>query len=48
MERIRKKYICKNQIKKGTSGVKELLTFYKKGTSIALMIDQKSISRNKI
>ena len=30
MERIRKKYICKNQIKKGTSGVRELLKLYKK------------------
>ena len=41
MERIRKKYICKNQIKKGTRGVRELLRLYKKGYSIALMIDQR-------
>ena len=41
MERIRKKYICKNQIKKGISGTKELLSFFKKGSSIALMIDQR-------
>jgi len=41
MERIRKNYICKNQIKKGTSGVRELLRLYKKGYSIALMIDQR-------
>ena len=41
MERVRKKYICKNQIKKGISGTKELLTFFKKKTSIALMIDQR-------
>ena len=41
MERIRRKYICKNQIKKGTSGVRELLRLYKKGYSIALMIDQR-------
>jgi len=41
MERIRKKYICKHQIKKGTSGVRELLRLYKKGYSIALMIDQR-------
>jgi KDO2-lipid IV(A) lauroyltransferase len=41
MERIRKKYICKNQIKKGTSGVRELLRLYKKNYSIALMIDQR-------
>ena len=41
MERIRRKYICRNQIKKGTSGVRELLRLYKKGYSIALMIDQR-------
>jgi KDO2-lipid IV(A) lauroyltransferase len=41
MERIRKKYICKNQIKKGTGGVRELLKLYKQGYSIALMIDQR-------
>ena len=41
MEKIRKKYICKNQIKKGISGTKQLLTFFKKKTSIALMIDQR-------
>lgn len=41
MKRIRKKYICKNQIKKGTRGVRELLKLYKKGHSIALMIDQR-------
>ena len=41
MEKIRKKYICKYQIKKGTSGVRELLKLYKKGYSIALMIDQR-------
>jgi Kdo2-lipid IVA lauroyltransferase/acyltransferase len=41
MEGIRKKYICKNQIKKGISGTKQLLSFFKKKTSIALMIDQR-------
>ena len=41
MEKIRKKYICKNQIKKGAGGVRELLRLYKKGYSIALMIDQR-------
>ena len=41
MERIRKKYICKNQIKKGISGTKQLLSLFKKKTSIALMIDQR-------
>ena len=41
MEKIRKKYICKNQIKKGISGTRQLLSFFKKNTSIALMIDQR-------
>ena len=41
MEDIRKKYICKNQIKKGISGTKEILKFFKNDTSIALMIDQR-------
>jgi len=41
MERIRKKYICKNQIKKGAGGVRQLLRLYKEGCSIALMIDQR-------
>jgi KDO2-lipid IV(A) lauroyltransferase len=41
MEKIRKKYICKNQIKKGISGTRQLLSFFKNGSSIALMIDQR-------
>ena len=41
MERIRKKYICKNQIKKGIGGLKELMKLNKDGYSTALMIDQR-------
>ncbi len=41
MENIRVKHICKNQIKKGKSGTKELISFLKKNYSIALMIDQR-------
>ena len=41
MENIRIKYICKKQIKKGISGTKNLLKYFKSGTSIALMIDQR-------
>ena len=41
MENIRKKFICKKQVKKGKSGVREMLTLFKKGFSIALMIDQR-------
>ena len=41
METIRKKYICKTQIKKGIGGLKELLKLNNKGYSTALMIDQR-------
>ena len=41
MEKIRKKYICKNQIKKGIGGLKKLLLLKKKNVSTALMIDQR-------
>ena len=41
MERIRKKYVCKNQIKKGRRGTRELVNLFKKKFSIALMIDQR-------
>ena len=41
MEKIRKKYICKNQIKKGRRGTRELLESFNNKNSIALMIDQR-------
>ena len=41
MEYLRKKYLCKKQIKKGKGGIKELLYLFKNGYSIALMIDQR-------
>ncbi len=41
MERIRKKYICKHQIKKGIGGMKKLLNLKKNNISTALMIDQR-------
>ncbi len=41
MEKIRSKYICRNQIKKGISGTKEILKYFNSGTSVALMIDQR-------
>jgi len=41
MENIRFKYICKNQIKKGKSGTRQLLQFLKNNFSVALMIDQR-------
>ena len=41
METIRRNYICSKQVKKGIAGTKLLLKYFKKGTSIALMIDQR-------
>ena len=41
MEYLRKKYICKHQIKKGRTNVRNLLTLFKNGSSIASMIDQR-------
>jgi KDO2-lipid IV(A) lauroyltransferase len=41
MERIRKKYICKYQIKKGLGGMKKLIYLKKLNYSSALMIDQR-------
>ncbi len=41
MERIRKKYICKNQIKKGIGGLKKLIILKKENFSTAIMIDQR-------
>jgi len=41
MEPLRRKYICKKQIKKGLNGVREALKYFKQGISIAIMIDQR-------
>ena len=41
MEEIRKNYICKNQIKKGLGGIKNLISLIKNNFSTALMIDQR-------
>ena len=41
IEKIREKYICKNQIKKGVGGLKKLISLKKKNFSTALMIDQR-------
>ena len=41
MERIRRKYICKHQIKKGIGGIKNLIKYKKQNFSTALMIDQR-------
>ena len=41
MEKLRKKYICRNQIKKGIGGLKNLINLKKNNFSTALMIDQR-------
>ncbi len=48
MEFLRRKYVCKNQIRKGFSGVRESIEYIKKGYSIALMIDQRVSEGEKI
>ena len=41
MEIVRKKYICRNQIKKGIGGLKKLIELKRNNLSTALMIDQR-------
>ncbi len=48
MEYLRKKYVCKNQIKKGLKGVKEVISYIKNNHSIALMIDQRVSEGEKV
>ena len=48
MEPLRKKYICKKQIKKGLNGVREALKYFKQGVSVAIMIDQRVSEGEKI
>ncbi len=48
MEYLRKKYVCKNQIKKGINGVREAIEFIKEGTSVAMMIDQRVSEGQKV
>ena len=48
MEKIRKENICKNQIKKGRAGSREIIKNVIKGKSIALMIDQRVREGEKV
>jgi len=48
MEKIRIKYICKNQIKKGMAGTRQIIKNLKKGNSVALMIDQRVREGSKV
>tara|TARA_E500000331_G_scaffold131134_1_gene128345 strand:+ start:841 stop:1710 length:870 start_codon:yes stop_codon:yes gene_type:complete len=48
MEFLRKKFICKNQIKKGISGIRDSMEYLKNKHSIALMIDQRLSEGKKL
>ena len=48
MEKTRKKYICKNQIKKGRAGTRQIIKNIKNGSSVALMIDQRVREGSKV
>tara|TARA_B100000963_G_scaffold361874_1_gene400485 strand:- start:2229 stop:3077 length:849 start_codon:yes stop_codon:yes gene_type:complete len=48
MEYLRRKHICKNQIKKGISGIKEVLKYLENNCSIAMMVDQRLSEGEKI
>lgn len=48
MEYLRKKFVCKNQIKKGVSGVRDAIEYIKNDHSIALMVDQRLSEGEKI
>ena len=48
MEFLRRTYVCKNQIKKGKSGVRQTVEYLKKNYNIALMIDQRLSEGKKL
>ena len=48
MEFLRRKFVCKNQIKKGINGVRDAINYIKQDYSIALMIDQRVSEGEKI
>ena len=48
MEYVRETYVCKNQIKKGISGVKGAIDYIKKNYNVALMVDQRVSEGKKL
>ena len=48
MEIIRKKEICRNQIKKGRAGTREIIRNLNSGKSIAIMVDQRVREGKKV
>ena len=48
MEFLRRRFVCKNQIKKGINGVRDAINYIKQDYSVALMIDQRVSEGEKI
>ena len=48
MEYVRRKYVCKNQIKKGLKGIRDSVNYLNNNYSIALMIDQRVSEGEKL
>jgi len=48
MEYVRRKYVCKNQIKKGITGIRHTFDFLKQNYSVALMVDQRVSEGKKV
>ena len=48
MEYLRRKYVCKNQIKKGLNGLRDAIEYLKNGYSLAMMVDQRLSEGEKI
>ena len=48
MEYFRRKYVCKNQIKKGVAGIRHTFNFLKQNYSVALMVDQRVSEGEKV
>lgn len=48
IKKIRKKHVCRNQIKKGLHGIRHIINSLKNKTSIALMIDQRLTEGEKL
>ena len=48
MEFLRRRFVCKIQIKKGINGVRDAINYIKQDYSIALMIDQRVMKEKKL
>jgi KDO2-lipid IV(A) lauroyltransferase len=48
MEYVRRKYICRNQIKKGIAGIRDAVEYIKDNHCVALMVDQRVSEGKKL